>query len=136
MQLIAPEIIVIVPAHGRTGQFVQQTTSRVRCPTEEALVADGHPEYRQLHARDQCLHRRRQFTVFENKIKQHGHQADDIVINSRHSLGTATLHPLLMQQLLDVTAQTILPSVAGKALCGYLGQHAQQLTGPHRNATR
>ena len=55
MQLIAAQIIVVIPAHGSPCQLIEQAARRVRAPTEETLVGNGYAQDGQLQAADHGL---------------------------------------------------------------------------------
>ena len=50
-------------------------------PVKEIVVAQRHLEYGNLKAPDHGLHHRMELTVFQDKIKQHRHEIDDVAVH-------------------------------------------------------
>ena len=110
IQGVALGIILINPTQRRRGNFIEQTPSRMTATTEEGLIQHRHFQHRNLQACNQGFQRIRQGAVVEDKLEQHRHQVDNVLIHLAHHTRLTTLGAGAAEQRLQLIAQVKLVS--------------------------
>src|SRR5690606_19575015 len=108
IQAVALCFVLIDPAHGGGGNFVEQAAGGVAAAAEKGLVQNGNFEQRNLQATNQRFERVGQGAIVENELKQHRYQVDDIFIHLANDPRLATLAIDALQQLLKLLLQAVL----------------------------